>query len=763
MSFDKEPLKILPNGLNLAPPGDQVAAGDCLELTGWFPGSVGKLEQARGWVQKNTQDVGVTLNSISECDGRVYYSDGGFLWQIGRDAAGVHIDDAYDGYPLGMCPFQGKMWLMNRNHQRKDDGGPSIHSGYVGPSNWGVEVPGSPGFTAGGSGGLVDGAHVYFVTFTDIYGYESNPCPEVDVTLSSGGSNNGSVTFMRPAASASTLIQGWNLYHQSPAAAGPYLVNPSVIPYATTSYTDFGDAAHNQDDATLIANDVLLEADHDPPPPARVMAAVPYNGRIVVANSAAHTTRIWYTEADQPSFFPGSDSEETGNWVDIQAASGAGGEEILYLSVRPGYLMVYLNNSIWRITGDFADSSSVISPLIQNMGIAGPRAVVATSQGDLAMVRQGVNFGIYRVTDWEQRIGGKVDPIFRGLETECYHAINLSAVTSTPGAVAVGYGLGRLWISYSDGGHGLPSQTLILEAAQDDASFGGNGRWFSRALGISCFYHGSACFYAAIGGLIVSLEDGAGPEGIAGHVPVAYQSAYLDSGDPDNEKTYGDLVLNHNTGGATLNVDIRRNKNADAFTLATINSSSMTRQVIPMVYPATYPTVALRGQAIEAFNVSIRIYGNGPLAYPGVAIDGPIILHHFLKPTRAMTWDSGPTDLGMQGVKEIDRIEIDIDAPSALNIYLWTDLTGSGALSLAQAISLTGTNGRAILPVIGVGLPFQGRIWRFQLQAGPASPKPFLLYRFRVRAVPIGVWVDGAVGDSWYVRANGGVGLENGI
>lgn len=768
MAFDKEPLKITPNGINLIPPVDQVAPGDALELTGWFAGSAGGLQQARGWVQKNA--AGVTpgpLDTIGECNGRVYYAGAGSLYQVGRDTAGVPIYTGFDGAPLGLCALQNLMWVMNRGtggtgFQLKDDGDTgTLETGTpaVGVTTpWGATAPPSPTYVQGTSGALVDGVHAYFATYVDNYGYETNPCGEIDITVSNGGADDGSIVFtIEPIGHVTPLKYGWNLYHQSPSAAGPYQVNGGVpIPYGTNTYTDFGDLngnalstyGYNQDDPTLIANDIVLEDDHDPAPACMVMAAIPYNGRLVVANSAQYPCRIWFTEPDQPSFFPGSGNPQAGNWFDIQAQSG---DQILHISVKVGYCVIYLSNSIWQVVGDLGSLTSTISVLIPGMGVAGIRSVVGTSQGDLAVVRQGINYGIYRVTEWEQRIGAKIEPIFRGLATECYSAMNAAA----SGTIAVGYSLGRMWVSYPDGANTAPSRTLIYDVEQDSVSFSVNGRWFSRAGGFGAYYHGSLFWLGATGATIVSLDDGTGDEN-GGHVALAYQSGYMDSGDPDNEKTYGDLVISHNTGGENLNIDIRRNKNADAFTLGSITSSAMTRQVIPMLYPSTYTTVALRGLPIEAFNIAVRIYGNGPIGLaagaPGVLIDGPIILHHFLKPPRAMTWDSGPTDHKMQGVKEVDRLEVDLDAPTQVTLTIWTDFFTPGALAVAYTTLLPATVGRQIIPVV-LTTNLQGRIWRYQLQAIAGTPAPFLAYKVHVRAVQIGVWVDGSVGDIWYTRA----------
>lgn len=250
-----------------------------------------------------------------------------------------------------------------------------------------------------------------------------------------------------------------------------------------------------------------------------------------------------------------------------------------------------------------------------------------------------------------------------------------------------------------------------------------------------------------MGGKVFSVEDGYTENGSA--TPLVFQSQYEDCGNPDREKTWADLVLNHNTQGVTLNVDIRRNKNADAFTLTTINSVAMTRTVIPMLYPAGYGTVALRGKPIEAFNLAVRISGNAPTGGTPAVIDGPIILHYYLKPRAVSQWDSGPTDHGITGPKMVDALEIDMDGLSG-TLFLQSDIPG-GLLAERTAgglgITVPSTTGRQVQRII---LPSAvlGRIYRYQMN----FPSPSIVYRVRFRVVPIGVFADGAFGDSWYTE-----------
>ena len=832
MAFEPIPLKIVPKGLDLVPPGDQVAEGDCLDLTGWWPGSTGRLQQARGWVKKNTG--GGNLNSLAESDGQLFFSDGSTLYQgTENGAAATAIDTGYDGKALGLCGYQHVMWVMNRSKQRRVGTGPNTP---VPLSNWGnaIATPTAPSGVISGGGGLADGQHSWFVTFVDEYGYETNPSPAFEVTTPSLATpfNDGTVhliqnstavvltpsltsgwgpqidgqqflvpydypTITPPSPSGYTItyvdathgtispawfgathaaiayeiysaknvakaaitrpstadptVTGWNVYHQSPGTDGPYQCNllgalgylaagsdPKQL--SATVYMDYGDAAHGQDDTSLLDADMLMEADHDPPPACSVMAAAPYNGRIVVANSAAYPNRIWYTNALEPNYFPGSGNPQSGNWVDIGNDSG---DAILNLSVRPGMLLVYRQKSIWRVIGDLGDPTSTIGPLIPNMGIVGPRAVVGTSNGDIAVVKQGQAYGLYRVTDWEQRISGKVEPIFNGIGAECYPAMNAAAASTC----ALGYQLGRLWFAYPDGSNTYPNRVLICDVEQDSFSFSVAGRWFSRYGVFGAFLHGSLFFLGAGSGKVYSLEDGSGDED-GSNTSLAFQSAYLDGGSPDHEKTFGDLVISHNTLGATLTVTIKVNKGADSFVLTTISSASLTRQEIPMLYPAGH---ANAGQPIEGFNLAVRIAGNGPIAFPGAIIDSPIIVHAFLKPRKAMTWDSGPTDHGSTGAKVVDAVEVDMDGGAA-KLFIQTDVPGGVLIERTAGgtgIVVPATSGRQTQRIV-LPAPINGRLLRYQVYASGSTP--ILVYKVRPRILPVGVFADGTMGDSWYTE-----------
>jgi hypothetical protein len=726
MAYQVKDLKILPGGLNLLPPGDQINEGDCLDLTDWWPGCAGKLEQAPQAVNlTGALEMAWGHDSLLQADGRIYSGGYGNLSQIGRGL----VDSGYDGYPLGMISMSGFAWIMNRAKQRRDDG-TSCSDWFIGAPNIGPLLTALPGV-----GGLSPNTpyqeYEYYLTFIIAGLGETNPSPPTPLTVNQGDA----IIANRGPSVVPTGATGWNLYRQNyvdtggiPLFGTVYLLNAAPIPMAQTVYIDYGDAVHQQDDTSLLQLGVIMEMNHDAPPAARVTANQIFNGRIVVANSADHPNRVFYTNALQPAYFPGANDPNMGNWVDIGTDKG---DEILAIAVRPKTLIIYRRRSIWRQLGDFDDPTARIEVIVPEFGIAGPRAMVSTSQGDYFVA--SANRGFYSFNnDWAAKASDQVDPIFRGLPTENFPQL----ASAYDERVAVGYRGGRVWISYPNLG-GTMVAALIYHVA--------SGRWFAGSYGgadgYGAFLDAGEQFLGNSSGAIVSLESAYQ----SSNTHVAFQSLYLDAGLPDHEKTWADLVVNHNLQGTTLTVTIKCNKGADVFDLAVLSSNVMTKQIIPMVYPSNYATVALRGLPIQSYNLSVRISGGGADDAP-ILIDGPIILHYYLEARRAKTFDTAPGDQGSALVKIADQVEFSIDASDgAGTMQIYTDLPG-GVLTarLSPPVVIPMTIGRQAERIV-LPAPLAGKLMRLTAQ----TPTDFRIYGVRARILPIGVYIDGTIGDFW--------------
>jgi hypothetical protein len=743
MAYKLQTQKILPGGLNLLAPGDQVTEGDCLDLTGWWAGAAGRLEQApRSIVWNANPSWVIPADSLCQVDGRIYWSDYNgtrSLRQVGRTVGGTleaAIDTGFDSAPLGMISYQGFAWIMNRatGKQRKDDG--------TTVTDWSPPPPGVPTLTDGGlhgtaltpavgnppeNGGLLAQEYSYFITWQLGTLGETNPSTvggvitPATITPALDGSIVR-VTLPTPPANAT----GWNIYRKGPALLTPYRLNEGTIDITRTYVDDYGDALHTHSDDNLLSLGIVMEANHDPAPACKVIATQLYNGRIVVANSAANPNRIWYTPALQPGFFRGSGNPNEGDWVDCGTDKG---DEILAMTVRPGIVVIYRSRTIWRHVGDFGDVNARLECVVPDLGIVGVRAVAQTSLGDYFVS----NDGVYKFNnDWAQKLSAKVEPVFRGQVTEDLTQL----ATAYRSRCAIGYRNGRLWISYPSGG-GTNLDSLIYHVDSQ--------RWFADGAGsqgYGAFLDVGTEFLGAGNGLF-ALEHSYGASGLGFH------SEYQDGGLPDHEKTWADLVLNHNTHGQTLTIVIRTNKYAgsnDSFTLTTIVSSALTKQVIALLYPSDYAVTALRGQPIRAYNLSVRITGTGAASAPPVIIDTPMLLHCYLEARRAKSFDSDETDHGAQGVKTVDQMEFDIDATAGNALLLvYSDVPGGAMVDRTSGgVLIPQTAGRQLRRLV-LAAPADGNLLRYR--AGATTE--FQIYGMRARLLRIGVYLDGTVGDFW--------------
>lgn len=760
MSYKLSEKRLLPGGLNLLMPGDSPPQDESLDLTDWWPGAAGRLEQAPE-PARLFPSLSASLDSVMKT-GALTYSAGGGSLQLN----GVGIDSGYGtAYPLGMIAFQGYAWFTSQSKQTK-------HNGSGAPTPWTIPVPAAPILTDGGqnqaniggvfvplSAGLMHVQYVYYITWVIPGLGESNPSPAAVITPAVDFSN---VIIERPTPPATAA--GWNVYREVPGGfdAGngtPYLVNiyGSPLLIEATTYTDTGNVSQGGSvelsDTPLLNFGQIMEADHDPAPPAAIMANQTFNARILVGNSAAHPNRMWWTPPDEPGYFRGSGDDFDGDWVDVGTDSN---DEIRAIVVRPNNMVViYRAKSIWVHQGDVGDVNAVLQPACLDVGIAGARAVASTALGDYFVGTGGD--AVYRFNnDWPIKLSQKIEPALRGLATENF----MPEDTTKSSLCAVGHHRGRLYVSYTSTGLSsvYANVTFILHIESE--------RWFACSQLYAAFQDTGDAFLAASTTGLWTVENAYG--GTATHLTaLAFQTQYQDCGMPDHEKTFADLVISANTRGQNLTVTVRQNKNGnptnDSIVLPTLFNPVVTgpvatgKQIIPLLYPATYAVTALQNKPIRAFNLSVRITGAGATVAQGapIVIDSPILLHYYQEARRGNLFDTGNTNHGLEGVGMIDQIELDIDSssgPAKLVISsdipggVMTDRTSIGAFPLV----IPQTTGRQVL-LVQLASPVYGRLFRHQI----GSDTDFQLYRYKVRILPIGVYLDGAnpAGEFWYTGA----------
>jgi hypothetical protein len=216
------------------------------------------------------------------------------------------------------------------------------------------------------------------------------------------------------------------------------------------------------------------------------------------------------------------------------------------------------------------------------------------------------------------------------------------------------------------------------------------------------------------------METGATDNGSG--LVVDWQSAFLDQGFPNNPKVYSDVVIEYQTeaGGSsspeTLTVSVIPDSGTGSeVTLGTISSAARTTTVLSL--PDDY----------ETRNIAVRI--TGTIAQP-VMIYG-VWIHYYVLERRALSFDSGPTDLSPDGrVCDIDGIEVTIRSAATITWTLFTDWGSSGLVSQA-----TGTI--AATPRTTVVIP-TAKTRGFQYRLVLNSTGEFQVFTARLRIQPLG-------------------------
>lgn len=632
--MEKQKQQVLAGSLNFLPPADLIPEQDALVLQNWRVDQAGALRSRKGHAAPLFSGHGTVRTIGNDGGSRRYFGAGSALYR-----STTEIATGFDGGPIGLATLGGWTWAMNRGNQVKDDG--------TNTYAWTPAPPEAAPTSESGSGSL-NGDVSYWVTWDTEANHESNPSPELALT----GLVDASVTVTRPAVSEDPQVTTWNLYRQDTYLPEPYKVNSTPIPIAAETYED--DGADENASAELAGRGEALSFDHDPAPPAR--GCVAYLGRMLAWSSAAHGSRLWWAGTDHPWYFPGSDDEQDGNWVDV----GEDGEDLLAVVEYPRMAVLLKSNSIHRLVGDPDETWSDIDRTNAEVGLIGEKAWARGAGGAIYLQAKE---GIYRFNgDTAVKISPQLDPIFKG-DTAWLNGIPARPMNPLPAVRAMAvmeYVNGRLYFSYSDDQATTNNTTLVYDET--------GARWSSDSRVFSALFNEgqTGVFLGAVAGNVSALESGTTDNGDA--IPLAYQSGYSSQGAPDNDKHYADLVIEYNSRGRTFTVHVYLDNGASVATLGTITSASRIET----------PFRLNDGEGYEGRNISIGLSsedeGDGDAEVFG------LFLHYYLLPRQGLTWDSGRIAIDPKGVAQIDGLAFDVETPSAGSIgwKLYTDLPGPG-------------------------------------------------------------------------------------
>lgn len=563
----------------------------------------------------------------------------------------------------------------------------------------------------GGPTGSLEGEFVFYVTYDTAAGHESNPSPATAaVTL-----NKQSCSLSSIPVSSDPQVIARNIY-----GLGGSLDTPLLFLTIGDNITTSAEVSVSIDDVQT--RNRAMPTDADPPPFASGVLG-PYRGRLLAWSSLEHKNRLWWTPTAQPWKFPGS-GDVAGNWVDV----GDDEEAIIRVTEHTSMAVLYKERSIWRLIGD--PDANDPEKSASSIGAVGASAICPVGTSDYFVAQDGV----YRFTgDWAEKVSVKIDPIFKGDYVDLGGGVSIPPMNPDARHTCVlEHVSGNLYLSYPDATSATPNTTLVYEID--------SGRWSHfkvSAGGFSALYYEGPrwAFLGGMGGVLYRLEQGLSDNGAV--IPLIWQSEYIDMGLPDNPKVMCDLVVVHRTAESgeapsTLTVKLLYDNGATQEAVGSITSTSRTVSRFPL---------GTGGKGTTALNASLLVEGN----CTSTVVIFEAYLHYYVEARYAKSFDTGVMDFG--GVVEVQEVQIDTTAPGTLSLTLYTDLPGN-TITSRETKTWAGGAGRRTL---AYQFPLQSIGRRGRLFVG--SDQDFQVHSFKVRVLPVGVYIDGAAGEVWQPEA----------
>jgi hypothetical protein len=437
VGYVREKIQVLADKFSLAAPGDKLPKTSILLGQNFRVDRAGKLVQRWGYWQKyaiagagfahssanmggDETDYYTAANAIGAASNpcSVYYNGGS-----------TPIVSGLSGFRVGFAPMNGVMWIMDRNVQGYYDGAQFWA--------WGITAPLSPPAAAAGSANVngPNGDYEFYATFesTDET-YETNPSPLVAVSVT-----NQDVTFSDIPVSDDPRVGTVNIYASGGTLGGAYLC--VSVPNGTTT------ATWNTNDLTITNDGIQMPTDHGLPPAGCGLVG-PYF-------SALYTwvgNRLFYTPPDQPQYWNTDEAE--GAWVDV----GDDGEAIIWCTDHLNTLVIYKEKSVWVLIGD--PYTGTLERIEDGIGLTSAFAVAKGRGLTDYFVSPG---GLRRCdTTRTEEFGPDIRPLFTSYINNAGSDL-LPPGSIKPGpnyltnsldcyGIALGYAMGKLYISYDEVG-----------------------------------------------------------------------------------------------------------------------------------------------------------------------------------------------------------------------------------------------------------------------------------------------------------------------
>ncbi len=667
---------------------------------------------------------------------------------------GTPYQFAENGYSAAQLPLViASMASQDPNASVYYDGTPA-HGVVITPklSNLLVQVSGSDGNAAtnlanGTVTSLPNGTYTFYVTFqTSDLTLESNP------SASSGpvALANQSVTLNNIPTSADSRMTGGrrNIYAIGGTLASAYLVG-AIPDNATISWTfSFSDL-----DATN--GGIVMPIDNDPAPAAAGLAG-PHFSRLFAWSTAANPNRLFYTNPNEPQYWPGSNDPAVGNWVDV----GTENEAIVWCTIHGNLLVIYKERSVWMLVGD--PSTGYLQCMNNGLGLVGQFAVCEAGPVDYVMSSAGLY--LFNMDKFVPVSGVVLPLLTTGLSNAgatlsapggILPGTAFNSTSTSPYAVSLGYALGKLYVSYAERVAAGTSYMLLVYNEQD-------GRWFyhRNALSNTTGFFGfmfdgeqmvglsGTASGAAVGHNLDDFTVFATTDPGATAISCIYQSHYENCGLPETPKVWMEVVIDLELNGgdtATLYVGAEAGNVAPVAVGGSISGSGRISVNMPLATNngtgAVEKRVAPSATQTDGFmakSLSVAVV----VAASSQVVIHNVYLYHYEEARLSQEVVTLASDLGIGKVKQAKELVLDIDTSAGACVAsIYTDLPGN-VMALQQSLPLASNTTRALLKY-----PFtvtEGYLWKVAIAgklAAGAVPG-FRLYSAKLLMRVIGTYVE---------------------
>ena len=708
MAYKKEQFSLLAGGINILPPPDKIARAHAIQNENWRADQLGRLRSRRGIVAVNFGDQvnlgGLTaVHTIAHLEGEegMHLAAGRGLW---AHNGGTLLSVQFDGNPIGWVNMHGFIWFMNKDKQLKRNIGGLV-------ANWSVVAPTSALTLSAAAGASLTGDYKAYVTYSTAFEHESGPSPESNtVTLTAEGLEATGIPT-----SPDPQVTKRHVYVSGGTLGGTLRVKTIDDNTTTTIFLGFV-----EDDATDLGEELVF--DRAAAPAARgCVGPDPFFNRAIVYDLADEANAYMWSPTNQPWYFP----------VNNRNRVGRGDTRILTVTHHKRVLLFYKPEGVFRLVGDPGTNADQVKTNADE-GPVGDQAVASAGAIDYM---HGHN-GFYFVNaDRADKISRALDPIFSGQHTTvgAFTYPPVSNDRSVRALSTVAFDGRFVHFSYPEEGSTSPNVTAVYNPATGQfvrdrinaaAAMGGGYRSMYFNVGANKLFAGGT------DGFYYELNSGATDDGET--IEVKYQTRFEDQNLPDNPKSYDDLVLKHNTNGDPVVVTLHFDDGDDSVPMATIQSTDLTRETIP---------IAAGSVGKRARNVSLELVGS--IASDLSCNIDEATLHYRVDVREGKRFDSAVLNLGVRAIKELDKMELVIEAPSPVTWKVKSDRPGA-VLTQRDTGTIPASSGEDTEPV-NLAAALEGERYQFTLE----SDEPFRLQSFSVRIRLLGEYLDADASDTY--------------